>query len=65
MAVEADWKLHWCNKKGGKKEMNLEAITLEDCIRRFMLEGAETIIKAGHVVGFSCSRKERNLDFEE
>ena len=30
--------------------MNLEAITLEDCIRRFMLEGTETIIKAGHVV---------------
>lgn len=32
--------------------MNLEAITLEDCIRRFVLEEAETIIKAGHVVGF-------------
>lgn len=48
-----------------RKVMNLEAITLEDCIRRFMLEGTETIIKAGHVVGFSCSRKERNLDFEE
>ena len=45
--------------------MNLEAITLEDCIMRFMLEGTETIIKAGHVVGFSCSRKERNLDFKE
>ena len=43
-------------KKGEK--MNLEAITLEDCIMRFMLEGTETIIKAGHVVGFSCSREE-------
>ena len=50
--------MHWCNGKERKKEMNLEAITLEDCIRRFMLEGTETIIKAGHVVGFSCSRKE-------
>lgn len=43
-------------KKG--EEMNLEAITLEDCIRRFVLEGTETIIKAGHVVGFLRSRKE-------
>lgn len=45
-------------QRKGEEEMNLEAITLEDCIRRFMLEGTETIIKAGHVVGFSCSRKE-------
>lgn len=50
--------MHWCNGKERKKEMNLEAITLEDCIRRFMLEGTETIIKAGHVVGFSCSGEE-------
>ena len=40
------------------EKINLEAITLEDCIRRFVLEGMETIIEAGHVVGFSCSREE-------
>lgn len=46
------------HKEKRREEMNLEAITLEDCIRRFMFEGTETIIKAGHVVGFSCSREE-------
>lgn len=40
------------------EKINLEAVTLDDCVRKFMLEQTETVIKAGHVVGFSCSRKE-------
>lgn len=40
------------------EKINLEAVTLDDCIRKFMLEQKETVIKAGHVKGFSDSGKE-------
>ncbi len=41
------------------EKINLEAVTLDDCVRKFMLEQKETVIKAGHVTGFSDSGKER------
>ena len=40
------------------EKINLEAVTLDDCIRKLMLEQKETVIKAGHVTGFLDSGKE-------
>lgn len=47
------------------EKFDLEAVTLDDCIRKFMLEQKETVIKAGHVKGFSYSGKECKCGYKK